>query len=33
VKDHGLVKVIGSPTAIETASAERDGWLNVIKLL
>ncbi len=33
VKKNGLVKIIGSASAIETAVAERDGWLNVIKLL
>jgi Zn-dependent M16 (insulinase) family peptidase len=33
VKENGLVKVIGSPSAIETALAEREGWLSVSKLL
>jgi len=33
VKENGLVKVIGSPSAIETAVADREGWLHVAKLL
>jgi Zn-dependent M16 (insulinase) family peptidase len=33
VKERGLVKVIGSPSAIENAAAEREGWLEVFKLL
>ncbi len=33
VKENGLVKVIGSSSAIESAAAERDGWLDVVKLL
>ncbi len=33
VKVNGLVKIIGSPRAIEAAVADREGWLNVTKLL
>ncbi|MGD8371319.1 MAG: insulinase family protein [Syntrophobacterales bacterium] len=33
VRERGLVKVIGSPSAIESATAERKDWLKVIKLL
>ncbi len=33
VNTNGLVKVIGSPNAIEAAVAERGAWLNVVKLL
>jgi hypothetical protein len=33
VKQSGLVKVAGSASAIETVAAERQGWLEVFKLL
>ncbi len=33
VKNNGLVKVIGSASAIESVAAEREGWLEVFKLL
>ena len=33
VKDNGLVKVIGSQSAINDANKERPGWLNVINVL
>ena len=33
VKDNGLVKVLGSPSAINDANKERPGWLNVVKVL
>ncbi|MGD8996043.1 MAG: peptidase M16, partial [Syntrophobacterales bacterium] len=33
VKQSGLVKVVGSASAIETVAAERQGWLEVFKLL
>jgi len=33
VNQHGLVVVMGSPTAIETANVERGNWLRVIKVL
>lgn len=33
VKRSGLVKVVGSASAIETVAAERKGWLEVFKLL
>jgi len=33
VKKNGLVKVLGSPAAIEAANLERPGWLNVQKVI
>ena len=33
VEKKGIVKVLGSPTAIEDAARERPGWLNIIKVL
>ena len=33
VQRSGLVKVVGSASAIETVAAERKGWLEVFKLL
>ncbi|MGC9193882.1 MAG: insulinase family protein [Syntrophobacteraceae bacterium] len=33
VKNDGIVKVLGSQTAIESALAERPGWLNTLRLL
>jgi hypothetical protein len=33
VKRSGLVKVVGSASALETVAAEREGWLEVFKLL
>lgn len=33
VKENGLVKVLGSPTALKAAMLERPGWLNIQKLL
>ena len=33
VKRSGLVKVVGAASAIETVAAERQGWLEVFKLL
>jgi hypothetical protein len=33
VKESGLVKIIGSASAIESAAAQKEGWLKVFKLL
>jgi hypothetical protein len=33
VKENGLVKIIGSASAIETAAVQKKGWLEVFKLL
>jgi Zn-dependent M16 (insulinase) family peptidase len=33
VKNRGIVKVLGSPTAIEGVEKERPGWLKVVKVL
>jgi len=33
VKRRGVVKVLGSPDAIDTAASDRPGWLNVLKVL
>jgi hypothetical protein len=33
VKRSGLVKVVGSASALETVAAEQEGWLEVFKLL
>jgi Zn-dependent M16 (insulinase) family peptidase len=33
VKRSGLVKVVGAASALETVAAEREGWLEVFKLL
>ena len=33
VKGSGLVKIIGSASAIEGAAAQKEGWLEVFKLL
>ena len=33
VKESGLVKILGSPSAIEEINANRPGWLNVVKVL
>jgi len=33
VKKKGIVKVLGSPTAIEEAEKDRPGWLKVVKVL
>ena len=33
VEKKGIVKVLGSPTAIEAAEHERPGWLNILKVL
>ena len=33
LKESGLVKVVGSASSIENVNAEREGWLEVLKLL
>ena len=33
VKNKGIVKVLGSPTAIEKAEKDRPGWLKLVKVL
>jgi len=33
VKNRGIVKVLGSSTAIEAADKDRPGWLKVVKVL
>jgi Zn-dependent M16 (insulinase) family peptidase len=33
VKENGLVKIVGSASAIESAAAQKEGWLEVFKLL
>jgi Zn-dependent M16 (insulinase) family peptidase len=33
IKEKGLVVVMGSPEAIEAANAEKENWLNVLKVL
>jgi Zn-dependent M16 (insulinase) family peptidase len=33
VRDNGIVKVLGSPSAIEKATNKRPGWLDVVKVL
>jgi len=33
VKESGLVKIIGSASAIESAAAQKEGWLEVFRLL
>jgi hypothetical protein len=33
VRERGVVKVLGSPDAIDTAASDRPGWLNVLKVL
>jgi Zn-dependent M16 (insulinase) family peptidase len=33
VKRSGVVKVLGSPGAIDAAASDRPGWLNVLKVL
>jgi Zn-dependent M16 (insulinase) family peptidase len=33
VKKNGLVKVLGSPSAVEAANSERSGWLNIRRVL
>lgn len=33
VKEKGIVKILGSPSAIQTATTERPGWLDVVKIL
>jgi Zn-dependent M16 (insulinase) family peptidase len=33
VKECGLVTILGNPGAIETATNERQGWLNVVKVI
>jgi len=33
VKNRGIVKVLGSPTAIEAAEKDQPGWLKVVKVL
>jgi hypothetical protein len=33
VKKSGVVKVLGSPGAIDIALSDRPGWLNVLKVL
>ena len=33
VKDKGLVKILGSESAIQGALADRPGWLNVVNVL
>jgi len=33
VKKKGIVKVLGSPTAIEAAEKDRPGWLKLVKVL
>jgi len=33
VKESGLVKIIGSASAIESATAQKEGWLEVFRLL
>ena len=33
VKNNGIVKVLGSPNAIEAAERERPGWLKTVKVL
>ncbi len=33
VRDAGVIKVLGSPTAIQSANAEMPGWLKVVNIL
>jgi hypothetical protein len=33
VKEEGLVKVLGSESAIQGAQTDRPGWLEVLKVL
>ena len=33
VRERGVVKVLGSPDAIDTAASDRPGWLTVLKVL
>ncbi|MCD4716131.1 MAG: insulinase family protein [Desulfobacterales bacterium] len=33
VKEKGIVKILGSPNAIEKATTERPGWLDIVKVL
>jgi Zn-dependent M16 (insulinase) family peptidase len=33
VKKEGIVKILGSPSAIEKATTERPGWLDIVKVL
>jgi Zn-dependent M16 (insulinase) family peptidase len=33
VKENGIVKVLGSPSAIEKAATKRPGWLDIVKVL
>ena len=33
VKEGGIVKILGSPSAIEKATTARPGWLDVVKVL
>ncbi|MBW1703663.1 MAG: insulinase family protein [Deltaproteobacteria bacterium] len=33
VKEGGIVKILGSPSAIEKATTERPGWLDIVKVL
>jgi Zn-dependent M16 (insulinase) family peptidase len=33
VKKEGIVKILGSPSAIEKASTEHPGWLDIVKVL
>ena len=33
VKNKGIVKVLGSPTAIEAVEKDRPGWLKLVKVL
>ncbi|HIJ20183.1 MAG TPA: hypothetical protein HPP58_03960, partial [Deltaproteobacteria bacterium] len=33
VREDGIVKVLGSPTAMEEAEKERPGWLKKVKVI
>ena len=33
VRENGVIKVLGSPDAIESANTEREGWLEVVNVL
>ncbi len=33
VKEDGIVKILGSPSAVEKATTERPGWLDIVKVL
>jgi hypothetical protein len=33
VKEAGMVKILGSPAAVDRAVSERPGWLHVLRVL